>query len=211
MDKTVTLFDYWRSSACYRVRIALGMKRISYRSIKVEMLQGAHRSHENLTRNPQGFVPTLEINGVVLTQSLAILLYLEGIVNTPALLPSDPIARCKALARALVVVADIHPLDNLQVLKRLRSQFDANQAATDQWYAHWIGQGFAALEATAGDGPFLGGNAPDISDVCLVPQMYNARRFSVPLHEYPKLVRADAAATRIPAFLEAHPDRFRSS
>ena len=111
------------------------------------------------------------------------------------------------MARALLIAADIHPVNNLRILKRLETQFGADEAAKADWYRHWIAEGFAALEALAGDGPFLGGEAPDISDVLLVPQMFNARRFELPLDAYPKLVAADAAATALEPFAAAHPDR----
>lgn len=206
---TVVLYDYWRSSAAYRVRIALNLKGIAYESRTVSLIDGEQRGPAHLARNPQGLVPTLEADGLVLTQSLAIIDWLDAACPEPRLIPAAPVARAQALARALVIVSDIHPIDNLRVLKRLEAQFGADQAAKDDWYRHWVREGLDALETMAGDGPFLGGGAPDISDVCLVPQLYNARRLDLPLDRYPHLCRADAAAAELDAFAAAHPDRVR--
>lgn len=206
---TIILHDYWRSSASYRVRIALNLKRVAYELRPVNLVAGEQRAPENLARNPQGLVPTLDADGVAITQSLAIIDWLDATWPEPKLLPADPLARAAAWSRALVVACDIHPVDNLRVLKRLESQFGADQAAKDDWYRHWVSEGLTALEAMAGAGPFLGGAAPDISDVCLVPQLYNARRFDVPLDAFPRLRRADAAAAALDAFADAHPDRVK--
>jgi len=205
----IVLHDYWRSSASYRVRIALNLKGVAYEARPVNLVAGEQREPANLGRNPQGLVPTLEADGVAITQSLAIIDWLDATFPEPRLLPADPAARAAALSRTLVIACDIHPIDNLRVLKRLESQFGADQAARDAWYRHWVAEGLAALEAMAGVGPFLGGGAPDISDVCLVPQLYNARRVALPLDAYPKLLRADAAAAGIEAFAAAHPDRVK--
>lgn len=203
------LHDYWRSSASYRVRIALALKGVAYERLAVNLLTGEHCAPGNLDVNPQGRVPTLEVDGVPITQSLAIIDWIDRTYPDPPLLPADPIARARTLAKALLIVADIHPIDNMRVLKRLTDQFGADQAARDAWYVHWIADGFGALEKLAGPGPFLGGAAPDLADVCLVPQMYNARRFNVPLDACPRLVAADAAARALPAFAAAHPDRVK--
>ena len=205
----IRLYDYWRSSAAYRVRIALNLKHVAYESQDVGLLEGIQRSPENLARNPQGFVPTLEVDGQPITQSLAIIDYLDALYPDPPMVPRDPLARARVLAQALVITADVHPVNNLRILKRLESQFGADQAAKDEWYRHWIVEGFTALEALAGPGPFLGGDAPNLADLCLVPQMFNARRFAVPLDAFPKLVAADAAAAAIPEIAAAHPDRVR--
>ncbi|TPG20784.1 maleylacetoacetate isomerase [Sphingomonas koreensis] len=206
---SMILYDYWRSSASYRVRIALNLKGVAYETRIIDLGAGDQRGEANRRRNPQGLVPTLEIDGVALTQSLAIIDWLDAAYPAPALLPADPMARAQAMARALTIACDIHPVDNLRVLKRLEAQFGADQPAKDDWYRHWVAEGLAALEAMAGDGPFLGGAAPDLSDACLVPQLYNARRFAVPLGDFPKLLRADAAAAALPAVAAAHPDRVR--
>jgi maleylacetoacetate isomerase len=207
----IRLYDYWRSSAAYRVRIVLNLKHVAYESHDVALLEGLHRAPENLARNPQGFVPTLEVDGEAITQSLAIIDYLDALYPDPPMVPRDPLARARVLAKALVIAADVHPVNNLRILKRLGSQFGADQAAKDDWYRHWIVEGFTALErlAESGTGPFLGGGAPNLADVCLVPQMYNARRFAVPLDAFPKLVAADAAASGIAEIAAAHPDRVK--
>jgi maleylacetoacetate isomerase len=205
---TIRLHDYWRSSASYRVRIALAMKQVDYDRHDVNLLKREHVSPQNLAVNPQGLVPTLEIDGYVLGQSLAIIDYLDARFPDPRLIPVDALARAMTLQRALVIAADIHPIDNLRVLRRL-SEMGVDQAARDDWYRHWIVEGFTALEAIAGDGPFLGGAAPDLSDLCLVPQMYNARRLDTPLDAFPRLVEIDARLAAIDAVAAAHPDRFK--
>ncbi len=202
------LYDYFRSSAAYRVRIALNLKGIDHERREVHLVKGEQRSPEHVARNPQGFVPALDIgNGRVLTQSLAIIEWLDSAYAEPRLIPADPLARADAMARALLIAADTHPVNNLRILKRLESQFGAEEAAKAEWYRHWIAEGFAALEEMAGDGRYLGGDAPDVSDVLLVPQMYNARRFELPLDAYPRLVAADAAASALAPFAAAHPDK----
>lgn len=204
------LYDYFRSSAAYRVRIALNLKRVAYERVEVHLLKDAQRSAEHLARNPQGLIPVLDVGGgVMLSQSLAIIDWLDSTYPEPRLIPAEPVARARAMAQALTIAADIHPLNNLRVLRHLKSQFDADEAATADWYRHWIAQGFAALEAASGEGPFLGGEAPGIADVLLVPQMYNARRFDLPLDAYPRLVAADAAACALEAFAAASPERTR--
>lgn len=205
---TIRLHDYWRSSASYRVRIALAMKQVDYERHDVNLLKREQLAPENLGINPQGLVPTMEIDGHVLIQSLAIIDYLDARFPDPRLIPTDALARAMTLQRALVIAADIHPVDNLRVLRRL-SEMGVDQAARDDWYRHWIVEGFAALEAMAGNGAFLGGAAPDLSDVCLVPQMYNARRLQTPLEAFPRLVDIDARLTAIDAIAAAHPDRFQ--
>ena len=202
----VVLYDYWRSSAAYRVRIALALKGIAWRSVPVDLRTGQQGDAAYTALNPQGLVPALQIDGQLLTQSLAIIDYLDQTRPVPRLFPQEPAARAAALARALIVAADIHPIQNLRVMNRLKSQFGAPDAAVEEWNRHWIASGFAALEADAPDSGLLGGTDPDISDLCLVPQMANARRFNLPLDPYPRLVRIDAELRAIPAFARAAPE-----
>ena len=204
----LVLYDYYRSSASYRVRIALNLKGVAYARVPVNLLEGEQQADGYRARNPQGFVPMLEVDGRPMTQSLAILAWLEAAAREPPLLPADPGDQAHVRALVLTIVADIHPLNNLRVLKRLTAM-GIDQAGRDEWYRHWIAEGFDALEALASPraGAFLFGDAPTLADVCLVPQMYNARRFQVPLDAFPTLVAADAEATRLPAFAAAHPDR----
>ena len=208
MTKPV-LFDYYRSSASYRVRIALNMKRVDYDSVPIDLLHGEQRDPAYSARNPQAFVPMLEVDGRRITQSLAIIHYLDAAHPDPALVPQDPFDRAHVAAMALTIACDIHPLNNLRVLKYLVGPLGQEEAAKNAWIARWIGQGFAALEALAAEraGRFLFGDAPSLADICLVPQMYNARRFNVPLDDYPLLVRADEEAAKLEAFAAAHPDK----
>lgn len=207
---TIRLYDYWRSSACYRVRIALNLKGLAYEAVDTSLIDGAHRTPEYLAKNPQGFVPMIEVGDVRLTQSLAIIDWLDATQGGVRLIPSDPVARARALAMAYVVASDIHPLNNLRVLKYLEQRLGLDQAARDDWYRHWVTEGFIALEAMADpDRPFLGGDAPNIADVCLVPQMSNANRFNTPLGMFPNLVRIDAACIALEPFKAAHPNAVR--
>ena len=205
----IRLYDYFRSSACYRVRIALNLKQLAYEAVAVNLLEGDQRADDFRAHNPQGFVPVLEADGLRLTQSLAIIDWLEARRPEPRLLPADPADRAHVLALALAVACDIHPLNNLRVLKYLSGPLSQPQEARDAWYRHWVAEGLAALEAMAGPraGRFLFGDSPTLADLCLVPQMFNARRFAVPLDPFPTLVRADAEANALDAFAEAHPDR----
>ena len=200
------LFDYWRSSASYRVRIVLNLKGVDYQSVPTDLLAASHKAADYVARNPQGFVPMLSIDGHDLTQSLAIIDYLDANYSDPPMVSSDPATRAKTLAQALVIAADIHPVNNLRIVGYLKSEFGADDAAIAKWYRHWIVEGFAALEAMAPEQGLFGGDLPNLADVCLVPQMANARRFDTPLDAFPKLVRIDAALQALPAFAEAAPD-----
>jgi len=203
------LYDYWRSSAAYRVRIALNLKGVDYEQVSVDLSSGAQKSDEYRAINPQGFVPMLDIDGHKLTQSLSIMVYLDQTRPEPMLMPRDPADGAHVRSMALAIACDIHPLNNLRVLKYLKSELGQEQDAIDAWIGHWISEGFTALEAMARPraGTFLFGEEPTIADVCLVPQMYNARRFDVPLDSFPTLVRADRNACKVDAFAAAHPDR----
>jgi maleylacetoacetate isomerase len=205
MSETV-LFDYWRSSASYRVRIALKLKQIAYRTVATDLLTSQQKAPDYVARNPQGLVPMLQIDGHDLIQSLAIVDYLDATRPDPRLIPADPVARAATLARAMIIVADIHPLNNLRMLRYLKTEMGQEQPAIDDWYRHWIAEGFAALEALAPDKDMFGDAGPDLTDVCLVPQMANARRFELDLAPYLRLVRIDAALQAIPAFAAAHPE-----
>jgi maleylacetoacetate isomerase len=205
----IILFDYWRSSASYRVRIVLNLKNVPYTRVPTSLLDNAQRAPDYVARNPQGFVPMLSIDGHDLTQSLAIIDYLDAQYPDPAMVSSKTADRAKTLAQALIIAADIHPIDNLRVLRYLKDQMGQSQEAVDQWYRHWIVEGFTALEAMAPDNGLFGGELPNLADVCLVPQMANARRVDTPLDAFPKLLRIDAALTALPAFAAAHPDQVK--
>ncbi len=202
------LHGYWRSGAAYRTRIALELKGLTYDRQGIDLRTGAQKSESFVALNPQGMVPALEVDGAVLTQSPAILEWLEETRPSPALLPADPVARAHVRAMAALIGCDIHPLNNLRVGKALRESFGADQAAVDAWAARWIMPGFEALEALVarhGAG-WCFGAAPSLADCYLIPQIYSARRFGVPLDAFPRLLAIDATAAGHPAFIAAHPD-----
>ena len=209
MSETV-LHDFWRSSAAYRVRIVLNLKGVAYRSVQLDLSKGEHQRDDYHSLNPQGLVPTLTIDGHVLTQSLAIIDYLDATRKHPPMVSSDPLKRSRTLAQALTIAADIHPVNNLRILNALRADFGASEEQIRLWVQRWIATGFAALEETAPETGLFGGDAPDsgpnLADVCLVPQMYNARRFEVDLTPYPQLVRIDAAARALDPVARAAPE-----
>jgi len=203
------LYDYFRSSAAYRVRIALNLKGVDYESRPIDLRDDQQKSDAYRSLNPQGLVPMLEIDGHRLTQSLSIIVYLDQVYPEPPLMPRDPADGAHVRAMALAVACDIHPLNNLRVLKYLKNELGHSQEEIDSWYVHWVTEGLAALEAMAAprSGAFLFGDSPTIADVCLVPQLYNARRFNAPLELCPTLLRADENANRIEAFAAASPER----
>ena len=203
------LYDYYRSSAAYRVRIALHLKAVDYETRPVNLRESEQRSDEYRALNPQGLVPMLEIDGHRLTQSLAIINYLDLRYPNQPLIPASAEARAHVVAMALTIACDIHPLNNLRVLKYLKGELGHSQDQVDAWYAHWIREGLPALEALAAPraGKFLFGDAPTAADVCLVPQLYNARRYNVPLDDFPTLLRADEYANQLDGFAAAHPDK----
>jgi maleylacetoacetate isomerase len=206
-------YDYWRSSACYRVRIALKLKGIDYETRQIDLREGEQKSADYLALNPQGLVPMLEIDGQRLTQSIAIIGYLDLRYPNVPLVPASAIERTHVVSLGMMIACDIHPLNNLRVLKYLKNEFGQDQEAIDRWYAHWISEGLPAVEAAAAPraGKYLFGDAPTGADALLVPQLYNARRFNVPLDDYPTLLRADENANKLDAFIEAHPDRQEQS
>ena len=203
------LHDYFRSSASYRVRIALNLKGVDYEQRSINLAKGEQQDAAFRDLNPQGFVPMLEMDGQRLTQSLAICDYLDAKFEQNPFVPGDPADRSHVLALALTIACDIHPLNNLRVLKYLRVELGRDEEAKDRWYRHWVTEGLAALEAAAAPraGTFLFGDSPTLADICLVPQLYNARRFSVPIAQFPTLRRADETASAHPAFAAAHPDK----
>jgi maleylacetoacetate isomerase/maleylpyruvate isomerase len=199
------LYDYFRSSAAYRVRVALNLKGVAYESVPVHLVKGEQSASDYLAINPQGRVPALAVDGTVLVQSPAILEYLEETHPEPPLLPADPIRRARVRSVAALIGCDIHPLNNLAVLRRLKAM-GHEQPAIDEWYRHWVVTGLDAVEAMIEGGPFCFGETPTLADLYLVPQVFNARRFSVPLDRYPKIQAAEAACLALPAFRDAAPE-----
>lgn len=205
----VKLYSYFRSSAAYRVRIALNLKSLPYEMVPVHLTKdgGQQRKSEFRALNPQMRVPALALSGgEVLTQSLAIIEYLDDIHPEPPLLPADALARAKVRAIAQMVACDIHPLNNLIVLQYLKRTLKHEQPDIDTWYHHWVIDGFTAIEAMLTPGPYACGAHVTLADICLVPQVANARRFKVPLDQFPKIVAVDAACLKLPAFDKARPE-----
>jgi maleylpyruvate isomerase len=205
----VKLYTYFRSSAAYRARIALNLKGLSVEMIPVHLQKegGLNRKPAFRAVNPQMKLPALQLDsGEVLIQSLAIIEYLDELHPQPPLLPHDPLARAKVRALAQVIACDIHPLNNTAPLRYLKHQLGQEQAKIDAWYHHWIVEGFEAIEALLGPGPYAFGSEVTLADVCLVPQVANARRFKVPLDKFPKIVAADAACNKLAAFDKARPE-----
>ena len=203
------LFTYFRSSAAYRVRIALNLKGLPYEMEPAHLTRDGGRQYtpEFRALNPQMRVPVLQLSsGDVLTQSLAIIEYLDEIQPEPALLPADALARAHVRAMAQVVACDIHPLNNLMVLQYLKGPMKHEQATVDAWYHHWVIRGFDSIEATIKPGPYACGAHVTLADICLVPQIYNARRFNVPLEKYPKILAVEEACQKLTAFDKARPE-----
>ena len=205
------LYTYFRSSASWRVRIALALKGISSSHQVVRTTEGQQDAPEFRRKNPLGVIPVLDIgDGTVLNQSLAIIEWLEETHPAPPLLPTDPVDRAKVRAFALAIACEIHPLNNLRVLKYLEQTMGQNEQQQALWYRHWIAQGLGALEAAIQDNgrsPFCFGDVPSLAEVFLVPQMANARRWKCSLDAYPTLLRAEAAALVLPAFRNTAPER----
>ena len=202
------LYTYFRSSAAYRVRIALNLKGIAYEPVPIDLRSGAQRRLQYLEMNPQGLVPALEDGGTVFGQSLAILEYLDETHPQPPLLPRSPADRARVRSLALSIACDLHPLNNLRVLNYLRTDLGQDEGAVNDWYRHWIAEGFAALEEEArrdGSGRHLFGSEVTLADVCLVPQMFNARRFDCDLEPYPTLRAISEHLESLPEFARAAP------
>jgi maleylacetoacetate isomerase len=205
----VKLYTYFRSSAAYRVRIALNLKGLAYEMQSVHLVKdgGHNKRPEFRAVNPQMRVPVLVTpGGDTLIQSLAIIEYLDETHPDPPLLPKDPIARAKVRALAELIACDIHPLNNTGPLRYLKNTMGQEQSAIDAWYHHWILEGFEALEALIAPSPYSFGSSVTLADVCLVPQVYNARRLKVPLEKFPKIVGVDAACLKLPVFDRARPE-----
>jgi maleylacetoacetate isomerase len=201
------LYSFFRSGASYRVRIALALKGIKYDTVSIKFADNAHRTEAFRKINPQRRVPVLDLGkGNQLLQSLAIIEYLEETHPEPALLPKDPIARAKVRAVAQIIASDIHPHNNIGTRQVLSGRFGADENALQAWAAYWIGEGFAAVDRLIEPGPYAFGDAITLADICIVPQVFNARRYQVPLDDFPKIVAVDAAARQHPAFLAAAPE-----
>lgn len=199
------LHDFPLSSASFRVRIALNLKGLAYEKRNYVLRAGEQRAPDYLAINPAGLVPTLEVDGLRIGQSIAIIEYLDAAYPEPRMIPIDPAGRARAMEMALTIACDIHPIDNLRVLQYLEQEMGQDKPAIDAWYRHWVEQGFATLERLLPDTAFVGGDAPNIVDVCLVPQMYNARRFHVDLTPFPRLTAIADRAGQLPAFRDAAP------
>ncbi|MEI2301636.1 maleylacetoacetate isomerase [Ensifer sp. MJa1] len=209
MSETV-LYDYWRSSASYRVRIALNSLGETYRSVPVDLLAKAHKGPEHLNRNPQGLVPVLDIDGERFTQSLAIIEYLAETRADTGFLPDDAVGRQRVRALSYAIAMDIHPVCNLRVISHVMANAEDGEAARRNWMRKFIGEGLAAFERLLdhpATGRFCHGDSPTMADFCLVPQVYNARRWDVDIAACPRLVAIDERCAEIDAFARAHPDR----
>ncbi len=203
------LYSYFRSSAAYRVRIALNLKGLPYEMTSIHLTKdgGHQRRPEFSAVNPQMRVPALQLSsGEVLTQSLAIIEYLDEIHPEPALLPAEALDRAKVRAVAQMVACDIHPLNNLVTLQYLKRTLKHEQPEIDAWYHHWVIEGFTAIEAMIKPAPYACGSHVSLADVCLVPQVFNARRLKVPLDKFPKIVAVETACLKLPAFDKARPE-----
>lgn len=203
------LYGYFRSSASYRVRIALNLKGVDAQQVPVNLREGEQKAAGYQGINPQGLLPSLQHDGHILTQSLAIMEYLEECFPEPAILPDDPSERARVRALSQVIASDISPLNNLGVLKYLKDDLNVTDEQKDAWYRHWIEKGFSALESLLANsehtGNFCHWDSPTMADCCLVPQVFNARRFGCPLEAYPTILRIDAICAQHPAFAKAHP------
>lgn len=205
------LYDYFRSTACYRVRIALNMKQIAYEKVAIHLINngGEHHSPEYHQINPQGLVPSLEINGQILHQSLAIIEYLDEAFPEVPLLPQDPLTKASLRALSLIVACDMHPLNNLRVLNRLKAQLNANETQVTDWYHHWLKAGFDAFEEQLKrlkrNKAVCYGNEISLADICLIPQVYNAERFNFAMDNYPLIREINGYCLTLTPFIDAAP------
>lgn len=206
------LYDYYRSTASYRVRIALNLKELDLQVNPIHLLNdgGEHHKPEYRRINPQGLVPSLVVNHEIITQSLSIIEYLDEMYPSPPLLPKDPIERAHVRSIALLIACDIHPLNNLRVLNKLKSQFNAKASEITQWYHHWLREGFDAierkLEALNRQVDVCSGKNITLADICLIPQVYNAKRFEFPLNNYPIIQKINDYCLTLPSFIQAGPE-----
>jgi maleylpyruvate isomerase len=206
----VKLYSYFRSSAAYRTRIALNFKGLAFETVPVHLTRGGGEQHgpEFRAVNPQKRVPVLALDsGELLLQSLAIMEYLEEVHSDPPLLPKDPLERARVRAVAQIIACDIHPLNNVASLNYLRGAFKADESAVSEWYRHWIVTGFEAVETLINPAPYAFGPDVTMADICIVPQIANARRFKVSLDRFPRIVAAGFSASALPAFDAARPER----
>lgn len=211
MSETI-LYDYWRSSASYRVRIALNSLGFEYRTVPVDLLKGAHKSSEHLVRNPQGLVPALEIDGLLMTQSLSIIEYLAETHQESGLLPADPPGRQRVRALSYAIAMDIHPICNLGVARHVMELAGGGEATRSAWMKKFIGEGLSAFERMLDDprtGNFCHGDELTMADICLVPQVYNAERWGVDLSHFDRIRCIANACAELPAFKATHPDEVK--
>ncbi|WP_299150921.1 maleylacetoacetate isomerase [uncultured Tateyamaria sp.] len=206
---TLTLYSYWRSTTSYRVRVALNLKGLSYETVPVDLVAGDQRAAEYVAKNPSKGVPTLVLeDGTVLTQSLAILDYLDHVAPDPALLPEDPLLRARVLAAAQAIALDIHPVNNLKVVNRLKSEHGLSADQGIAWMRNWMTEGFHAYQALLPDGPaFSFAETPLLCDICLVAQLYNAHRWGVDMTPFARLLKIEEQALKLPAFDVARPEK----
>jgi len=204
------LYSYFRSSAAYRVRIALNLKGLDCEYASKSLTKNEHLAEDYLALNPQGLIPALEVDGLAISQSLAIIEYLNEVQPQPPLLPPDPLARAQVRSMALAIACDIHPLNNLRVLHYLRRELGQSDDGVNSWYRHWIAEGFRGLELQvakySSEQRYCFGDSLSLADVCLVPQMYNARRFNCDLSPFPALVAIGTHLETLPAFEKARPE-----
>lgn len=208
MASSMTLHSYWRSSAAYRVRLALHFKQLAYDMVYVNLRQNAQSSQDYLARNPEGLVPVLEVDGLQLSQSIAIMEYLEQTYPTPALLPADAAGRARVRALAQFIACEIHPINNLRVLKYLVRDLKVDEEAKNTWYRHWVRSGLETFERELAQYPagrYCYGDTPTLADCILVPQIFNGQRFNVDFSGLPRTMGAFDACMALPAFQQAQP------